>query len=38
MNVEHGPDTFYDKVINEFSKKKRRIELINKKILITHFL
>ena len=30
MKVEHGADTFYNKVIHEFAKKKRRIELIYK--------
>ena len=28
MKVEHGFDTFYNKVINEFARKKQRIELI----------
>ena len=30
MKVEHGADTFYNKVINKFTKKKRRIGLIYK--------
>ena len=30
MKVEHGADTFYNKVINEFAKKKQRIEFIYK--------
>ena len=27
MKVERGTDTFYYKVINEFAKKKQRIDL-----------
>ena len=30
MKVEHGTDTFYNEVMNEFAKKKYRIELIYK--------
>ena len=32
MKVESGADTFYNKAIDEFDKKKRRIELIYKEI------
>ena len=28
MNIERDADTFYNKVINDFAKKKQRIELI----------
>ena len=38
MKEEAGGDTFYNKVIDEFAKKKPRIELIFKWILIAHFL
>ena len=38
MKVEHGADTFYNKVIEEFAKKKQRNELIYRYILISHFL
>ena len=30
MKTEQSADTFYNKVINEFAKKKRRIDLIYK--------
>ena len=30
MEVERVDDSFYNKIINEFAKKKRRIELIYK--------
>ena len=30
MKVDHGADTFYHKVIDEFVKKKWRIKLIYK--------
>ena len=36
LKVVHGTNTLYDKGIDEFAKKKWRIELIYKKILITY--
>ena len=38
MKVKCGADTFYDKVIDEFAKKKWKIKLIYKYILIIHYL
>ena len=38
MKEGRGANTFYNNIINEFAKKKQRTEMINKKILITHYL
>ena len=38
MKVERGADIFYNKEIDKFAQKKRRIELIYKYILMPHYL